>query len=94
MIAPSLSDLPRSTSTSMSIAATLPRPSHAGHMPSGALNEKTLDIPTCGVPRVEREFAPIRSWSTMIAALRLVNESTSGRPWLDMNDCRTRCRSR
>jgi hypothetical protein len=31
------------------------------------------------VPTVERELAPIRSWSTMIAADRLRSESTSGR---------------
>ncbi len=38
------------------------------------------------VPTVDREFAPIRSWSTMIAALRLRSASTSGLPWLGMND--------
>ena len=40
------------------------------------------------VPTVEREFAPMRSWSTRIAALRLRSVSTSGRPTLGMNDCR------
>ncbi len=31
------------------------------------------------VPTVEREFAPIRSWSTMIAGLTFSRASTSGR---------------
>ena len=39
------------------------------------------------VPTVEREFAPMRSWSTTIAALRLRRLSTSGRPTFGMNDC-------
>jgi hypothetical protein len=40
------------------------------------------------VPTVERGFAPIRSWSTMIAAVRPSSVSTSGRacvgmkPWM------------
>ena len=38
------------------------------------------------VPTVDRAFAPIRSWSTMIAALRLCRASTSGRPRFGMND--------
>lgn len=38
------------------------------------------------VPTVERELAPIRSWSTTIAALRLRRLSVSGLPWLGMND--------
>ncbi len=38
------------------------------------------------VPTVEREFAPIRSWSTTMAALRLCSPSTSGRPRLGMKD--------
>jgi hypothetical protein len=40
------------------------------------------------VPSVDRAFAPIRSWSTTIAALRLTSASTSGRGGLPMNDCR------
>jgi hypothetical protein len=40
------------------------------------------------VPSVEREFAPIRSWSTTIAADRFCSESTSGRGRLGMNDCK------
>jgi hypothetical protein len=40
------------------------------------------------VPTVDREFAPIRSWSTTIAADRLRSWSTSGRPRAGMNDCR------
>ncbi len=40
------------------------------------------------VPTVDREFAPIRSWSMMTDAVRLVSSSTSGRgregmkPWM------------
>ena len=36
------------------------------------------------VPTVDRALAPMRSWSTMIAALRLRSESTSGRARLGM----------
>ncbi len=39
------------------------------------------------VPTVERALAPIRSWSTMIAAVRFSSESTSGRAWLPMKPC-------
>jgi hypothetical protein len=38
------------------------------------------------VPTVERALAPMRSWSTMIDALRLRSASTSGRARLGMND--------
>ena len=41
-----------------------------------------------GAVTVERALAPIRSWSTMIAALRLRSESTSGRARLGMKFCR------
>lgn len=50
---------------------------------------KTIRSIVCAsvaVPTVERELAPIRSWSTTIAALRLRRASTSGRPRLGMND--------
>ena len=36
------------------------------------------------VPTVERELAPIRSWSTMMAALTPSSTSTSGRARLGM----------
>ena len=36
------------------------------------------------VPTVDRALAPIRSWSTTIAADRFCSESTSGRPRLGM----------
>ncbi len=36
------------------------------------------------VPTVERGFAPIRSWSTMIAVVRPSSRSTSGRARLGM----------
>jgi hypothetical protein len=47
---------------------------------------RSIVFASVAVPTVEREFAPIRSWSTMIAALRLRSRSTSGRPRLGMND--------
>ena len=49
---------------------------------------RSIEYASVAVPTVEREFAPMRSWSTRIAALRLRSVSTSGRPTLGMNDCR------
>ena len=40
------------------------------------------------VPTVERAFAPIRSWSTMIAVVRPPSTSTSGRASVGMNPCK------
>jgi len=40
------------------------------------------------VPTVERELAPIGSWSAMIAALRFSSESTSGRAGVPMKPWR------
>jgi hypothetical protein len=45
---------------------------------------RSIVYASVAVPTVERAFAPIRSWSTMIAALRLRSESTSGRARLGM----------
>ena len=39
------------------------------------------------VPRVDREFAPMRSWSTMIAVVSPSSTSTSGRGIEGMNPC-------
>ncbi len=49
---------------------------------------RSIVCASVAVPTVDREFAPIRSWSTRIAALRLRSASTSGRPMLGMNDWR------
>jgi hypothetical protein len=49
---------------------------------------RSMVYASVAVPRVERAFAPIRSWSTTMAALRLCSASTSGRLGLPMNDCR------
>ncbi len=51
VIAPSFSDLSRSTSCSTSIFDTSPTPSHSGHMPSATLKLNALEVPMCGVPR-------------------------------------------
>ena len=40
------------------------------------------------MPTVERALAPIRSWSTMIAAVRFSSESTSGREGVAMKPWR------
>lgn len=56
--------------------------------PSRLNTMRSMAYASVAVPTVEREFAPIRSWSTMIAALRLRSESTSGRARLGMNDWR------
>jgi hypothetical protein len=40
------------------------------------------------VPTVERAFAPMRSWSTMIAGVRFSRESTSGLAGVAMKPCR------
>ncbi len=47
---------------------------------------RSMVCASVAVPTVDRALAPIRSWSTTIAALRLCRASTSGRPTLRMND--------
>jgi hypothetical protein len=48
---------------------------------------RSIAFASVAVPTVERGFAPIRSWSTMIAVVRFSSASTSGRgsdgmkPW-------------
>ena len=45
-------------------------------------------LASVAVPTVERTFAPIRSWSTMIAVVSPSNRSTSGRASVGMKPCR------
>lgn len=45
---------------------------------------RSIVCASVAVPTVERALAPMRSWSTTIAALRLRSESTSGRDRLGM----------
>jgi hypothetical protein len=49
---------------------------------------RSIEYASVAVPTVERELAPIRSWSTTIAALRLRSASTSGREMFGISDCR------
>ncbi len=53
VIAPSLSESSRSTSWSTSMSETSPTPSQRGHIPSGLLKLKALDVPMWGVPTRE-----------------------------------------
>jgi len=55
-------------------------------LPSRLKTIRSIVWASVAVPTVERELAPIRSWSTTIAAPRLRRASTSGRPRLGMND--------
>ena len=55
-------------------------------LPSRLKTIRSIVWASVAVPTVERELAPIRSWSTTIAALRLRRASMSGRPRLGMND--------
>jgi hypothetical protein len=56
--------------------------------PSREKTMRNMAWASVAVPTVEREFAPMRSWSTMIAAEMLRRLSTSGRDGEPMNDCR------
>ena len=53
--------------------------------PSRLKTIRSIAFTSVAVPRVERALAPIRSWSTTIAALRFSSASTSGRLRLGMN---------
>ena len=44
-----------------------------------------MALASVAVPTVERTFAPMRSWSTMIAVVSPSSTSTSGRPIVGMN---------
>ena len=56
--------------------------------PSRLNRIRSIAYASVAVPTVERELAPIRSWSTTIAAVRFRSESTSGRDRFGMNDWR------
>ena len=49
---------------------------------------RSMALTSVAVPTVERELAPMRSWSTMIAVVRPSSRSTSGRARLGMKPCR------
>ena len=78
---------------------TAPAPDTEGMLNEKACGEPTCGCPrrlnrmrsiacaSVAVPTVEREFAPIRSWSTMIAGLTFSSASTSGRLSCPMNCC-------
>ncbi len=78
---------------------TAPAPDTEGMLNEKACGDPTCGCPmrlnrirsmacaSVAVPTVERELAPIRSWSTMIAGLTLWSASTSGRFSCPMNCC-------
>ena len=49
---------------------------------------RSIALASVAVPTVDRELAPIRSWSTMIAVVRPSRRSTSGRARVGMKFCR------
>ena len=55
--------------------------------PSRLNRMRSIAFASVAVPTVERELAPMRSWSTMIAVVRPDIESTSGRASDGMNPC-------
>ena len=55
--------------------------------PSLLKRMRSIALASVAVPTVERELAPIRSWSTMIAVVRPSSTSTSGRVSVGMNPC-------
>ncbi len=48
---------------------------------------RSMALASVAVPTVDRGFAPIRSWSTMIAVVRPSRTSTSGRASVGMKPC-------
>src|SRR4029079_15857688 len=78
---------------------TAPAPLTDGMLNENACGEPTCGLPrrlnrmrsialaSVAVPTVERTFAPIRSWSTMIAVVRPSRTSTSGRARAGMKFC-------
>ena len=56
-------------------------------LPSRLNSTRSIAFASVAVPTVERELAPMRSWSTMIAVVSPSSTSTSGRPMLPMNPC-------
>src|SRR5829696_1788431 len=55
--------------------------------PSRLKTIRSIALASVAVPTVERELAPIRSWSTMIAAVSPSSRSTSGRASVGMKPC-------
>jgi hypothetical protein len=55
--------------------------------PSRLNTMRSMVFTSVAVPTVERELAPIRSWSTMIAVVSPSSRSTSGRASVGMNPC-------
>jgi hypothetical protein len=54
-------------------------------LPMRLHNTRSIALASVTVPTVERALAPMRSWSTMIAVVRPVRTSTSGRSSVGMN---------
>ncbi|GAP60371.1 hypothetical protein AHiyo1_38790 [Arthrobacter sp. Hiyo1] len=83
---------PRSTVTAPApeIEATLNENAWGDPMcgwPSRLKSMRSMVFASVAVPTVERGFAPIRSWSTMIAVVSPSSRSTSGRAMVGMNPC-------
>jgi hypothetical protein len=57
-------------------------------LPRRLNNTRSIALASVAVPTVERELAPMRSWSTMIAVVSPSSTSTSGRPIVGMNPCK------
>ncbi len=57
-------------------------------LPMRLKSTRSIAFASVAVPTVEREFAPIRSWSTMIAVVSPSSTSTSGRAIDGMKFCR------
>ena len=55
--------------------------------PSLLKRMRSIALASVAVPTVERELAPIRSWSTMIAVVSPSSTSTSGRASVGMKPC-------
>jgi hypothetical protein len=55
--------------------------------PSRLKRMRSIALASVTVPTVERAFAPIRSWSTLIAVVRPSSTSTSGRASVGMKPC-------
>ena len=56
-------------------------------LPRRLKSTRSMALTSVAVPTVERELAPIRSWSTMIAVVSPSSTSTSGRPRFGMKPC-------
>ena len=56
-------------------------------LPSRLKTIRSIAFASVTVPTVERGFAPMRSWSTMIAVVSPSSRSTSGRDCVGMKPC-------